>query len=358
MSSVIRKLSAQVAVALEFLNASSSDPASIRKAFHSISAIQKLIEEVNNELSQIGAQKQENQKLLDSVADLSNKLSLMRLANNVSKTDIEKMRNKMNQLNIDLQKLTSERTELEKTISTLKKDHIKAIKEVKEASKEKSQKAVQKQKDKVVHLTEVEQSLRRQVKELQSIVDESFGKEAVSVEGATQGVRFFLHLYERRLPMVIRNDKHKIKMLEDVHWHFQVMRNNGVAVIALTTEWLTPIFPACNDFDSEWLERNSLVLHALMMERAKESHPLQYKMALAAKKLKLLNNDLLLDDEKVWLKAARMESLFDAIGLGFQIFLVLIDTAVPNLEYKKAETLFNKLLEISEQLKGICKEGG
>ena len=53
-----------------------------------------------------------------------------------------------------------------------------------------------------------------------------------------------------------------------------------------------------------------------------------------------------------------MESLFDEIGLGFQIFLVLIDTAVPNLEYKKAETLFNKLLEISEQLKGICKEGG
>lgn len=358
MSSVIYNLSAQVDVALQFLDAYPKDPASIRKAFHSINAIHKIIDGVKDELSQLSVQKQENQKLANTITELSNKLALLHLSEDVLNGDVKKLQNKINSLNIDLQKLTNERVGFEKTISTLKREHIKAIEDVKKSSKEKSQKAVQKQRDKVIRLTESEQSLRRQVNELQSILDESFGKEAVTVEGATQGVRFFINLYERRLPMVIRNDAHKIKMLEDVHWHFQVMRNNGVAVIALTTEWLTPIFPTCKDFDNEWLEKNSFVLHALMMERAKESHPLQYKVTLAAKKLKLLNNDLLLDDEKAWLKAAKMESLFDAIGLGFQIFLILIDTAVPSLEYKKAETLFNKLLVIAEQLKGICVKGG
>ncbi|MCY9861496.1 hypothetical protein OTK49_03065 [Vibrio coralliirubri] len=351
MSSVVYSMSAQVDVALQFLSSLPADQSDVRKAFHCINAIHDHINVVKSKLSNAENLQDENTRLLDSISELSSSLSIMKLSENIHLSDMEKLKNQIQQMDVELKKVTSDRARLDKNITTIKREHLKAIEVVKEASKEKSKKAQKKQADRIARLTESEQGLRRQVKEYKASIDLSFGKEATTVAGANEGVRFFLHLYERRLPMVIRNDKHKIKMLEDVHWHFQVMRNNGVAVIALTSEWLTPIFPSCADFDSEWLETGSIVLHDEMMARAKISHPLQYNITLASKRLKLNECDSLLDADKEWLGAARMTTLFDAIGLGFQIFLILIDTAVPDLKYEKAAELFDKLLKIADEVK-------
>ncbi len=212
----------------------------------------------------------------------------------------------------------------------------------------KEKKKIQTLNDEISRLKTIISSLELTVSEHENTIQGYSGKKACVVNGTVNGVKFFIHEYDVPLSLVLKDNKNRINTINGLPWHIQVMRNNGVAVASMVSEWLTPVFPSSPDFDNYWDERNTQVIHGLMMERAKTTAKKQYMITLAAKKLTITNSDQLSKEEQNWLKKAKMITLFDSVSLCYPIFSVYLERANPDATEQQISDLHDKIKKISE----------
>lgn len=354
----INDLNAQVNVALEFLDSVKGQDLEFSKARYCIVALKEKL----NEFAENHKQLEQTVVKLSSKNE-SNYIKLSRIESEkkellrekeLLESDMDSLRNELTK---QLNKLTAsvnERERLEGQISNMRceinglnKTHKTELEEAKATAKSKSKAAVDREKQKVKKLNGEVTNLKTQIKSYEDTIESMHGKKTVSVEGVTKGVRFFIHEYEVPISLVLRDNVNRMETIGGLPWHIQVMRNNGVSVAAMVSEWLTPIFPMCKDFNEEWDEKNTLVIHAIMMERAKATAKREYTLTLAAKKFTITNHDNFTKEEQDWFKKAKMITLFDAIGLCYPIFAYDIEKANKGITSSQISDLHNKLKSVA-----------
>lgn len=208
-----------------------------------------------------------------------------------------------------------------KALSTLKIAHSSELESEKKKAKDRSKQANDKLKEKHQKSLDKISNLEREITELARDLQRMNGAPVSNnrYSGKTKGVEFFIHEYSSPLQIKFQT-ANLVKQLPNAMWHFQVMRSNGVSINVGPTTWCTPVLPDCELFSSEWNPKISQRLHELMLERAAESHPVEYKRTLAAKQHPITTNSLFTELEKKSLQKAKLITLFDSISLTYGAF--------------------------------------
>lgn len=359
-------LNAQVSVALGFLESMKTQNQEVSKARFCILALKEKLEafyevvQQHKELTIQLSKKNENnfikicslEKDKGVLEEIKSKLSdeVLQLQQN-----LETALNKLSASRSEVDKLKRDIASMRSEINGLNKSHATALDDVKKSAKEKSKKAIDKEKTKVQTLASEVATLRKEKRQLESEIESIHGKKAASVAGVSEGVRFFIHEYNVPINLVLRDNVNRVRTIGGLPWHFQVMRNNCVSVVAMVSEWLTPVFPMCKDFNEEWNEHNTQVVHAMMMEKAKETKTAtkEYLLTMAAKKAIITNDGRLSEQEKVWLKKAKMITLFDAVGVVYPIFAYDIEKANSGVTAEQISELHDKIKAIADDFISI-----
>ncbi|HHJ3076825.1 TPA: hypothetical protein ACPVZG_000621 [Vibrio parahaemolyticus] len=359
-------LNAQVSVALGFLESMKTQNQEVSKARFCILALKEKLEEFykvvqqHEELTIQLSKKNENnfikicslEKDKDDLEEIKSKLSdeVLKLQQNLETT-----LNKLSASRSEVDRLKQGIASMRSEINGLNKSHAAALDDAKKSAKEKSKKAIDKEKAKVQALASEVATLRKEKKQLEGEIESIHGKKAASVAGMSEGVRFFIHEYNVPINLVLRDNVNRIRTIGGLPWHFQVMRNNCVSVVAMVSEWLTPVFPMCKDFNEEWNENNTLVVHAMMMEKAKETKTAtkEYLLTMAAKQATITNDGRLSEQERDWLKKAKMITLFDAVGVVYPIFAYDIEKANSGVTAEQISELHDKIKTIADDFISI-----
>mgnify|MGYP000052718153 CR=1 FL=1 len=359
-------LNAQVSVALGFLESMKTQNQEVSKARFCILALKEKLEEFykvvqqHEELTIQLSKKNENnfikicslEKDKDDLEEIKSKLSdeVLKLQQNLETT-----LNKLSASRSEVDRLKQGIASMRSEINGLNKSHAAALDDAKKSAKEKSKKAIDKEKAKVQNLASEVATLRKEKKQLESEIESIHGKKAASVAGMSEGVRFFIHEYNVPINLVLRDNVNRIRTIGGLPWHFQVMRNNCVSVVAMVSEWLTPVFPMCKDFNEEWNEHNTLVVHEMMMEKAKETKTAtkEYLLTMAAKQATITNDGRLSEQERDWLKKAKMITLFDAVSVVYPIFAYDIEKANSGVTSEQISELHDKIKAIADDFISI-----
>lgn len=359
-------LNAQVSVALGFLESMKTQNQEVSKARFCILALKEKLEEFYKVVQQheeltIQLSKKNENNFIKICSLEKDKDDLEEIKSNLSgeviqlQQDLETALNKLSASRSEVDKLKQNIASMRFEINGLNKSHATALDEVRKSAKEKSKKAIDKEKAKVQTLSSEVAALRKEKKQLEDEIEAIHGKKAASVAGISEGVRFFIHEYNVPINLVLRDNVNRIRTIGGLPWHFQVMRNNCVSVVAMVSEWLTPVFPMCKDFNEEWNEHNTLVVHALMMEKAKETKTAtkEYLLTMAAKQATITNDGRLSEQEKGWLKKAKMITLFDAVGVVYPIFAYDLEKANNGITAEQISELHDKIKAIADDFISI-----
>lgn len=131
----------------------------------------------------------------------------------------------------------------------------------------------------------------------------------------------------------------------DADWHIRILTSKAIAVYPSISEYLTPIIPSTPTIENDWKEEFDQVVHGMMMEKAKVSHPDLVKRAEQAKKVKILKT-MVSEQEYGWLKASGFKTIFDVFSITFTRLAARLD------EYNESEGLMIKqVYELYEKLK-------
>lgn len=354
-------LNAQIGAALDFLKSVKTQDQEVSKARFCILALKEKLEEFYKVVQQHEdliiqlSKKNENnfikicslEKDKDDIEEIKSKLSdeVMQL-----QQELETALNKLSASRSEVGKLKKDIASIRSEVNGLNKSHKTALDDARKSAKEKSKKVIDKEKAKVQILADEVATLRKEKKQLESEIESIHGKKAASVAGVSEGVRFFIHEYNITINLVLRDNVNRIRTIGGLPWHFQVMRNNCVSVVTMVSEWLTPVFPLCKDFNEEWDERNTLVVHSMMMEKARETKTAtkEYMLTLAAKKEIITNDGRLSEQEQGWLKKAKMITLFDAVGVVYPIFAYDLEKANSGITNEQISELHDKIKAVAD----------
>ncbi|WP_210499561.1 hypothetical protein [Vibrio crassostreae] len=128
-------------------------------------------------------------------------------------------------------------------------------------------------------------------------------------------------------------------------WHIRILTSKAIAVYPSISEYLTPIIPSTPTIENDWKEEFDQVVHGMMMEKAKVTHPRYVKRAEQAKKMKILTT-MVSKSEFEWLKVSGFKTLFDVFSITFTRLAARLD------EHNQSENLMIKqVYELYEKLK-------
>ncbi|EGR4213429.1 hypothetical protein NTH44_003602 [Vibrio metoecus] len=294
--------------------------------------------EYGMQIQDLNKVKLEQQRQLEEYSKLEKELALTTLQLNKTSTALNKAEESITGLQTQLKLQRQEaKTNLETALNS---------------EKEKSEKAKLKIKEKNCALLERINSLEVEANSLAADLRKLNGQQLANAAfpGKSKGVKFTIS--EFASPIVLRfREKNYTQQLDGANWHFQVSKNDGISINVGTTVWLMPVLPECAEFRDDWNPKITARLHELMMERAKESHPLYYNNVLLAKKVTITTDPIFCKEEVKMLQKSKLITLFDVVSLTYSAFVNSLRSANPNIE---DSTCSNIRMKVEEIVTRIC----